>query len=82
MFAYHYTMCSQLSLALHPDVPVRCPNRRTDAFDLLGLGEGPAGADGIFVGDWRYLDPPDTVVSCATLDPEPSDFCNDRVKLR
>jgi len=74
VFAYHYTLCSQLSLALHPAVPVRCPNRRTDAFDLLGLGEGLAGADGIFVGDWRYQDPPDTVVSCAMLDPEPELF--------
>jgi len=70
-FAYHYTMCAQLSLALHPDVPVYCPNRRTDAFDLLGLGAPPAGGDGIFVGDWRYTDPPDTIYRCRELEAQP-----------
>ena len=74
VIAYHYTMCSQLSLALYPDVPVFCPNRRTDAFDLLGLGEGPTGEDAIFVGDWRFRDTPDTVVRCSALDPEPELF--------
>ena len=82
-FAYHYTMCSQLSLALHPyGIPVYCPNRRTDAFDLLGLGEPKTGANGIFVGDWRYADHPDTIVYCDTMDPDPEVFEVRRGRLK